>query len=82
MWVRHLPGCGPPRVAFAVGRPVGNAVTRNRVRRRLRALLDEPTRAGALAPGAYLVGVQPPVIERSFDELGRALDDAIDRALR
>jgi ribonuclease P protein component len=31
----------PPRVAYAVGRSVGNAVTRNRVRRKLRVAAQE-----------------------------------------
>ena len=31
----------PPRAGFVVGRPVGGAVVRNRVRRRLRALVRE-----------------------------------------
>ena len=47
------PGSEPPRVAYAVGRGVGGAVVRNRVRRRLRAA----TRAHAaeFVPGhAYL----------------------------
>src|SRR5579862_1355733 len=48
-------GDGPPRVAFAVGRKVGGAVVRNRVRRRLRAL----ARTSALPAGAWLVGVGP-----------------------
>src|SRR4029077_16025747 len=44
----------PPRVAYAVGRGVGNAVVRNRVRRRLRAATRE--HAEALESGsAYLV---------------------------
>ena len=48
----------PPRVAFAVPRSVGNAVTRNRVRRRLRAAVRE--HASALEPGAaYLVRATP-----------------------
>ncbi len=48
----------PPRVAFSVGRPVGNAVTRNRVRRRLRAAMRE--HADCLQPGAaYLVRATP-----------------------
>ncbi len=45
----------PPRVAFAIPRKVGTAVTRNRVRRRLRAVL----RSHALDPGLYLVRVSP-----------------------
>ena len=43
----------PPRVAFAVGRRVGPAVARNRVRRQLRAVAGEL--APELAPGAYLL---------------------------
>jgi len=48
------PATAPPRVAFAVGRAVGDAVTRNRVRRRLRAVIRD--HASGLEPGsAYLV---------------------------
>jgi ribonuclease P protein component len=46
-------GASPPRAAFAVGRRVGSAVARNRVRRQLRAVLAEL--APELAPGTYLV---------------------------
>ena len=48
------PAAVPPRVAYAVGRSVGGAPVRNRVRRRLRALAR--THADQLAPGWYLVG--------------------------
>src|ERR1700694_4726853 len=47
----------PPRVAYAVGRSVGNAVQRNRLRRRLRAIVSD--RAVAWRPGASLVGGSP-----------------------
>jgi ribonuclease P protein component len=43
----------PPRVAFAVGRRVGPAVARNRIRRQLRAVANDL--APRVAPGAYLV---------------------------
>jgi ribonuclease P protein component len=49
----------PPRVAYAIGRSVGSAVVRNRLRRRLRALAHEWARAGELRPGWYLVGATP-----------------------
>jgi ribonuclease P protein component len=61
--VTWLPGADetPPRVAFAVGRRVGSAVARNRVRRQLRAIAAEL--APDLAPGAYLVAYRgAPVI--------------------
>lgn len=65
----------PPRVAFAIGRPVGNAVVRNRLRRRLRALCQ--THASEMLPGhSYLVGASPAAPSATF----RELDDAF-RAL-
>jgi ribonuclease P protein component len=59
------PGAPGARVAYAVGRTVGGAVDRNRLRRRLRAIL----RDAELAPGAYLVGVAPAASALSFEEL-------------
>lgn len=41
-------------MAFSVGRSVGSAPVRNRIRRRLRAIAR--ARAGQLVPGWYLVG--------------------------
>jgi ribonuclease P protein component len=46
----------PPRVAFAIPKAVGPAVTRNRLRRQCRAVLAaEP----AMRSGAYLVRIGP-----------------------
>jgi ribonuclease P protein component len=62
----------PPRVAFSVGRAVGDSVTRNLVRRRLRAAVRE--HAGSLQPGvAYLVRAAPGSAETSYAELSSAL---------
>ena len=55
----------PPRVAFALGRALGPAVARNRLRRRLRALLGAMTIPG----GLYLVGAQPAAVQRTASEL-------------
>jgi ribonuclease P protein component len=69
-------------VAFAIGRAIGSSVVRNRVRRRLRSVLSaEPTPA-PLAPGWYLIGARPAIVELSFDRLTTELVDlsrAIDR---
>jgi ribonuclease P protein component len=54
-WIAD-PDAVPPRVAFAVGRSVGGAVVRNRLRRRLRAAVGDAARSGALPPGWYLIG--------------------------
>jgi ribonuclease P protein component len=59
------PDLVPPQVAFAIGRAVGSAVSRNRVRRRLRAVLANSD----VPPGLYLVGARPPVCEHTFAEL-------------
>ena len=45
----------PPRVAFAIGRSVGGAVVRNRIRRRLRSAMAEVQRARGLPAGSYLL---------------------------
>jgi ribonuclease P protein component len=62
----------PPRIAFAVGRPVGNAVVRNRVRRRLRAAVRE--QCDLLQPGwGYLVTAAPAAAAATYRELSDAL---------
>jgi len=60
------PAAAPPRVGFAVGRSVGSAPTRNRVRRRLRALAR--AHADLLAPGWYLVGADAAFIRVPFHD--------------
>ena len=66
-----------PRVAYAVGRKVGNAVVRNRVRRRLRAAVAE---TAEIRPGAYLVAAAPAAARLSFDELRRDVATAMTAA--
>lgn len=56
-------------VAFALGRALGPAVARNRLRRRLRALLREIDATSPLPIGALLIGAHPRAIELTFDQL-------------
>jgi ribonuclease P protein component len=62
--------------AYALGKKIGTAVVRNRLRRRLRAIVAEM--GSHLAPGAYLVSAGPTATALKFDELrmvmGRALE--------
>jgi ribonuclease P protein component len=77
--VTWVPGDGAeaPAVAFAVGRRVGSAVARNRVRRQLRAVVAEL--APDLAPGTYLVAYRG-TADRAFatlrDDVRRAVAGA------
>src|SRR4051794_485441 len=75
--VTFVPGGpeSPPRIAYQVGRRVGGAVVRNRIRRRLRAVIGEA--AGDLAPGAYLVGAGPGAATAGFDELRAMVREAM-----
>ena len=57
----------PPRVAYTIGRRVGPAVVRNRLRRRLRMLMREA--APRLRPGAYMIGASPEATSLTFSEL-------------
>jgi ribonuclease P protein component len=69
--VTYLPAdAGPPRLAYALGRKLGPAVVRNRVRRRLRAAAHELAASPpGLAPGAYLVTVSPRAAEAPYTTL-------------
>lgn len=73
----------PVRAAFGVSRKVGNAVVRNRVRRRLRSVLRELDREGrqgapasGLAPGTYLVTVRPEAAGLPYAELHQHVAEA------
>jgi ribonuclease P protein component len=75
LWCRYVPepDVVPPCVAFAVGRGVGSAVARNRVRRRLRAALESLAGSPLLTHGLLLVGARPGAPERTFAELRQEL---------
>lgn len=63
----------PPRIGFTVTKKVGNAVVRNRVRRRLKEAVR--TRAGGdmAAGNDYVVVGRREVLEVAFDDLAREL---------
>jgi ribonuclease P protein component len=66
------------RAGFVVSKAVGNAVVRNRVRRRLRHLCAD--RLGALPAGSILVvRALAPAAEADSALLGRELDAALKR---
>ncbi|CCH22097.1 ribonuclease P protein component [Micromonospora lupini] len=66
----------PARAGFVVSKAVGNAVVRNKVKRRLRALVRE--RLSALPLGSTLVvRALPASAEASYSRLATDLDSAI-----
>jgi ribonuclease P protein component len=63
----------PPRLAFAIGKGVGPAVVRNRLRRQVRA----HARGLDLPAGAYLVNLAPPAARLTGPELRSHLEQAL-----
>jgi len=72
----------PPRVAFAVGKSVGGAVVRNRIRRRLRAALRELQAAGALPAGSYLLSTRRQAARQPWSALVDDVRTAVAEATR
>jgi ribonuclease P protein component len=69
----------PPGVAYAVGRSVGGAVVRNRVRRRLRTLVAAEAARAPFVPGYYLLGAAPSAATSSYQQLGDDLGALVAR---
>jgi len=80
-WLGPSPD-GRCSVAFAIGRRTGSAVVRNRIRRRLRALLDELAPTGVVPTGALLLSAGPAVATAPFPTVRRDLLSALARAQR
>jgi ribonuclease P protein component len=76
--VKSLPnGLGLSRYGFSVSRRIGNAVIRNRVKRRLREIM----RHAALKPGADIIFIaRPPAAGVTYQELDRAAKTLLKRA--
>jgi ribonuclease P protein component len=73
------PGSGPTRVGLIVGRRIGNAVTRNRVKRRMREVIR--SLHPQLRPGFDLVFIaRPPSVSASVGELEAAIASLLRRA--
>ena len=62
-------------IGYAIGRQVGGAVERNRIKRQLRVLFA--ARSSQLRPGWYLIGVTPKATGSTWDQLGGLVDRLI-----
>jgi ribonuclease P protein component len=67
-------------VGYTIGRRVGPAVTRNRLRRRLRMLMREA--APRLHPGAYLIGAAPEAAQLSYRQLSEIVTRLVESIQR
>ena len=71
----------PPRVGFVVSKAVGNAVVRNRTKRRLRAVVE--TELTGIPQGAdVVVRAQPAAAQASFVELSESLKPLLHKVIR
>lgn len=78
--VRQVAERAEPQVGLVVSKGVGNAVTRNQVKRRLRHVVRE--RLAVLPQGSQLViRALPAAGHGTSDVLGRDLDSALHRVL-
>lgn len=71
LWCSVLldPSLSQAHVAYALGRSVGSAVARNRLRRQLREVVR--ANSSNFAPGWYLVGADAPALAMSFSQLSQ-----------
>ena len=78
------PSAPRPRAGFVVSKAVGNAVTRNRVKRRLRAIVADQMRLPPLRDLPVLVQVRalPAAAEADYALLRRETVGALGKALK
>jgi len=68
-----------PRVGFAVSKKIGNAVVRNRVRRRLRAALSALDPSQLRSGYDYVVIARTGAADRTYKDLKAELEQALQR---
>lgn len=81
LWVDAGAAPAPAQVGFTVGKAVGNAATRNRVKRRLRHLTREHLATLEELPGraALVVRALPAAADASYAALGADLARTLSR---
>lgn len=72
-------GCPDMRVGFTASKKVGNAVRRNRAKRRLRALADEMLTERGVAGHDYVLIARAATVDRDFGDLRDDLHFSLKR---
>jgi ribonuclease P protein component len=81
LFLRSDPAASRPRIGISVSKRVGDAVVRNRVKRRLRELFRR-TRANLLdRPVEIAVNARPSAASAPFEDLARDYASTLQRAL-
>ncbi|KTE19369.1 ribonuclease P protein component [Sphingopyxis sp. H050] len=75
-------GDDQPGIGFTVSKKVGNAVTRNRMKRRLRALARTALPESGIAGADHVLIGRPGGNDIAFADLGEHLDSALKRAAK
>ena len=70
------------RVGFTVTKKIGNAVVRNRMKRRFRSLVRELLPEAGVAGADHVLIGRAGGVERDFGELRRELGKALGKVLR
>lgn len=73
---------GNARFGFTVTKQLGNAVVRNRIRRRLREAIRLVAAANARADHDYVLIARAPTLDRPFADLVRDIETAFTRVHR
>ncbi len=68
-----------PRFGFTVTKKLGNAVARNRIRRRLKAAVSQVAPLGARADCDYVIIAREAALTRPFLSITQDLDNAFER---
>ena len=78
LWCSYVydPHMSTTQVAFSIGRDVGNAVVRNRLRRRAKSVLSRLD----LPVGLVLIGARPESAELTFVQLSATLGSLMSKA--
>lgn len=70
---------GIPRFGFIVTKKNGNAVQRNRIKRRFRALIRDHIKEDNVMPLDYVIISRPGCVEEPFHSLNQTLDWAFKK---
>ncbi|MEM8962048.1 MAG: ribonuclease P protein component [Acidobacteriota bacterium] len=82
MLVTHRNDTGRPRLGITASRKVGNAVVRNRVKRRIREIFRRLPQRSQLPSLDIVVHVHPTAGRASFDDLSTELSHHLGSLLR